>query len=160
MKGVTLNLNPATREELYADIHPDFLAQILMEALFNVVQNIPNTMAMYLPVIDDAVEYAEDPDSKVMESVEYLLEMAKNEDALRGVLVDTPEYQVSLNEYQNFITYKLCNAIESIAQFNDMGMLMVVGDMLRLPEFQAKLNFSTTHLGDKVLFMLSGLIDL
>ena len=160
MKSITLNLNPETREELYADIHPDFLAQILMEALFNVVQNIPNTMAMYLPVIDDAVEYAEDPDSKVMESVEYLLEMAKNEDALRGVLVDTPEYQVSLNEYQNFITYKLCNAIESIAQFNDMGMLMVVGDMLRLPEFQAKLNFSTTHLGDKVLFMLSGLIDL
>lgn len=160
MKNVTISLNPATREELYADIHADFLAQILMEALFNVVQNIPTAMAMYLPVVDDAIEYAEDPDSKIMESVEYLMEMVKQEDALKGVLVDDPSYLVSLNEHQTFVTYKLCNAIEAIAQFNDMGMLMAVGDILRLPEYQAKLNFSTTHLGDRVMFMISGLIDL
>jgi hypothetical protein len=160
MKSLTINLNPATREELYADIHPDFLAHILMEALYNVTLDIPNTMAMYVPVVDDANEYAEDPDSNVMASVEFLMEVLKGEDTKNGVDVTTPDYLEKIGEYQNFISYKLCNAIESIAQFNDLAVLMVVNTMLNLPEFKAKLNFSTTHLGDKVVFVLSGLIDL
>lgn len=160
MKSVTINLNPETRVELYEDMHPDFVAHILMEALFNVVQDIPNTMSMYLPVVDDANEYAEDPDSKVMASVEFLLEMAKGEDAAKGADVTSEEYLAALPEFQSFITLKLCDAIEAIAQFNDIAMLMAIGDLLRLPEFTAKLNFSTTHLGDKVVFVLSGLIDL
>ncbi|MNR53516.1 hypothetical protein D3C85_1735460 [compost metagenome] len=59
-----------------------------------------------------------------------------------------------------WVTTKLCLAIETVSQFNDLATLMVLGDMLRLPEFMAKLNFSTTHLGDKVMFLLSGAIDL
>lgn len=157
MKSVTINLNPETREELYSDIDPDFLAHILIEGLVNVVQDLPNAMAMFLPVVDDSNEYAEDPDSNIMASVEYLLEVLKTEDANKGVDVTSDEYVNSLSEFQSFITVKLCDAIESIMQFNDTAVLMAIGDLMRTPGFQAKLNFSATHLGNTVLFVLSGL---
>lgn len=161
MKSLTINLNPATREELYADVSPDFLAFILMEALFNVVKDLPNAMAVYMPVVDDPEVYMDDPESNVMASLEFLMEVMKEMDAKTGVDVTDEVY---LNDiatvHTAWVTTKLCLAIETVSQFNDLATLMVLGDMLRLPEFMAKLNFSTTHLGDKVMFMLSGVIDL
>jgi hypothetical protein len=160
MKSLTINLNPATRGELYSDIHEDFLAFILIEALYNVVKDIPSAMSLYMPVVDDPETYADDPDSNLMASIEFLMEVMKEMDEKTGTDITTPEYLANLPEFVSFVTMKLCLAVETISQFNDMATLMVLGDMLRTPEYTAKLNFSTTHMGNKVMFMLSGLIDL
>lgn len=161
MKSLTINLNPATREELYADVSPDFLAFILMEALFNVVKDLPNAMSLYMPVVDDPETYADDPDSNVMASLEFLMEVMKEMDAKTGVDVTDSLYLTDIaTVHTSWVTTKLCMAIESVSQFNDLAVLMVLGDLLRLPEYVAKLNFSTTHLGDTVLFVLSGALDL
>lgn len=155
MKAIILNLNPETRKELYEDISEDLLAFIIMEALFNVVKDIPNTMSMYMQAVDDPETYAEDPDSNLMSSIEFLMEVMKEHDAKSGVDVDSQLYLDGLADTQSFISTKLCNAVEAISQFNDLVVFSAAAETLCLPEFSTNLNFSTTHLGDKVMFLLN-----
>lgn len=152
MKNIVLHLNPATREELYSDIHPDFLAFVLMEAVCNVVGNIPVALEMHA-VVDDTTEYLDDPDCNLAASCEYLKEVMVRWDAGDGVQVTSPGYDI--NAYMTEISVKLATAVESIAQFNDPLVLASLGEFFMTPGVKEKVNFSTFHLGNVVMFMIA-----
>lgn len=152
MRSIVLHLNPATRDELYSDIHQDFLAFVIMEALCNVVGNIPQVLELF-SVVDDTTEYLEDPDCNLAASCEYLKEIMIQSDARDGVNTDSPNYDI--DAYMSEIGVKLATAVESIAQFNDPLVLASLAEFFGTPGLKEKVNFSTFHLGDVVMFMVN-----
>lgn len=156
MKSVIVNLGPSAREELYADINEDFLAFVILEALFNVVRCIPASVKLYSNVIDIAEEYIEDPETELFVSAEFLSHVMREMDAKTGVNTESEEYNANFDELMSAVKAKLAQAADAISNNNDIVMLMAINDVLSTPELSLKLNFSTTHLGDKVMFMFSG----
>lgn len=154
MKSIIISLGDSSRDEIYSDMSEDFVAFIIMEAIFNVVRDIPNAIKNYTLVIDTPEEYADDPDTNLMISVDVLTDVMKTMDAASGVDTEDPEYLGNLSEMISLVSAKLCLTAEAITLNNDVASLMAINDMLSMPEFSTNLNFSTTHLGDRVMFML------
>lgn len=151
-----VNLGPGAQEELYADINEDFLAFVILEALFNVVRCIPASVRLYSSVVDIAEEYIEDPETELFVSAEFLSHIMREMDAKTGVDIESEQYNENFDELMSAVKAKLAQAAEAISTNNDIVMLMAINDVLSAPELSLKLNFSTTHLGDKVMFMFSG----
>lgn len=156
MKSFIIALGDSEREELYSDMHEDLVAFIIMEAVFNVVRDIPSAVRAYTLVVDTAEEYADDPDTNLMVSVDFLTDVMKGLDAKAGVDVEAPDYLGNLKEMISVVSAKLCIAAETITVNNDIVILMSINETLNSPEFLDQLNFTTTHLGNKVMFTLSG----
>lgn len=155
MKSIIINLGDSVRDEIYSDMSEDFVAFIIMEAIFNVVRDIPNAVKLYTLVVDTPEEYADDPDTNLMVSMDLLTEVMKSMDATSGVDTDAPDYHKNLSEMISMVSAKLCLAAEAITVNNDITTLMAINDTLNAPEFNKKLNFSTTHLGERVMFLLT-----
>lgn len=156
MQSVIVNLGPGAQEELYADINEDFLAFVILEALFNVVRHIPASVRQYTSVLNLAEEYIEDPETELFVSAEFLAHIMREMDAKTGVDTESEEYNKNFDELMSAVKAKLAQAADAISNNNDLVMLMAINDVLSKPELSIKLNFSTTHLGDKVMFMFSG----
>lgn len=149
MKTIIVKLDPLTREELYADISPDLLAFILLEAVVNVVNELPMPIRALSPE-EQLADAMDDTDSQIAVSIENLVGILIDYDEKNGV--DTPQY--SIEEFNEFVSNKLYAAMESINSSNDITELAVITSVLNSEELINNLTFTATHLGDQVLFTL------
>lgn len=156
MRSIILKLGDDFVDELYSDIEQDFLAFIIMEALFNVVRDIPGSIENYTKVITTPEEYMEDPDTNLMISQDLLAEVMKSMDIKDGEDITSESYQQNHPEMLSVISAKLCLAVDMITTNNDIVELTTIGEVLSEPGIKENLHFSTTHLGDRIMFMISG----
>lgn len=146
-----IKLDRTAQNELYADISPEFLSFIFIEAIFSIIQNnAPHAF----PVVDDPIHYCDDPDSQFETSVEYLLAVMSDCDKKDGVWSCEEDYQYG-SENHTRICAKLCSAIESIQHANDSAELMMVREVFNQPAYMNQVKFAATHLPDRVFFVLS-----
>jgi hypothetical protein len=146
-----VKLDRAAQSELYADISPEFLAFIFIEAIFSIIQN---NAPHKFPIVDDPVYYCDDPDSQFETSVEYLLAVMADCDKKDGVYVSEEDYQHGSENHTRICT-KLGSAIESIQHSNCSAELMVIRELFNQPAYMNQVKFSATHLPDRVFFALT-----
>lgn len=146
-----IKLDRTAQSELYADISPEFLSFIFIEAIFSIIQNnAPHAF----PVVDDPIHYCDDPDSQFETSVEYLLAVMSDCDKKDGVWSCEEDYQYGSENHTRICT-KLGSAIESIQRSNDSAELMMVREVFNQPVYMNQVKFAATHLPDRVFFVLS-----
>ena len=151
MKTFILKLDPVTLDELYDDISPDFLAFILVEAIFNLVQfdTPPTEMTP-----EDVLYHCDDPDSQFESSVELLLEILKRDS---GEDVDGEALETCYNsEYYDMVATKLAHCMDSVRTANDFSELTAIGFLFQSPEYSSSFKFTSTHIKNQVIFCLSG----
>jgi len=151
MKTIIVKLDPLTREELYADISPDLLAFILLEAVVNVVNELPMPIRALSPE-EQLADAMDDTDSQLAVSIENLVGILIDYDEKNGVDTNSPQY--SIEEFSEFVSNKLYAAMESINSSNDITELAVITSVLNSEELINNLTFTATHLGEQVLFTL------
>jgi hypothetical protein len=151
MKSIIVKLNPSTQEELYSDISPDLLAFILLEAVINVVNELP-VPARAKTLDEQVAEAMDDTDTQLMVSVENLVTILIEHDEKNGVDTNAPQYNI--DEFNEHVSQKLFAAMESIGTVNDVADLATISAVLNSPELVNNMSFTATHLGDKVLFTL------
>lgn len=158
MRTMIVKLNPLTREELYADISPDLLAFILLEAVTNVVNELPVPVRAMSPE-EQLADAMDDTDSQMATSIENLVGILIEHDEKNGVDTNSPLYNIE--EFSESVTQKLYAAMESVAASNDVAELSCISEALTAAEMSAglilgaaHLVFTATHLGDQVLFTL------
>jgi len=160
MLSVILKLGEDLIDELYSDIEQDFLAFIIMEALYNVIRDLPSSFIDYTKVVTSAEEYMDDPDTNLMVSQDLLADVMRNMDIADGEDVESELYKEQLPEMLSMVSAKLCLAAELITTHNDITELAAIGNVLSQPGMKENLHFSTTHLNDRIMFMLSSPLEI
>lgn len=154
MKSLHVRLDPATREELYADIHHNLLDFIIIEAIFNVCTDLKSRPEKLIDASTDPEFYLNDPDISIASSEEYLLDVLKSFDKADGVDVEAEDYNIE--DHRAYIGDKLCLAISSITVANQPLDFMNFYEVLNDPELAKGLTINGTHLGNTVILMLEG----
>lgn len=154
MKTIILKLDPLTREELYADIAEELLAFIILEAVINVVNELPRPLRAMTPE-EQLADCMDDTDTQLVSSVETLVSILIDHDEKNGA--DEQMLQHNREEFTEQVSQKLYAAMESIATSNDVSELTAINQALNAPEVANHLSFCATHLGDRVLFTLGSL---
>ena len=135
MQSFTIKLDPATKEELTSDLSTDFVLLLLMEAVLNSTD----------PISED-----NDQDEMFEDSVTLLMSLLEEDEtgdcSTEGR--DSPE----LNE---LVSDKLSFAIASIKKHNKEGDLIVICEALKKRGETGGIDYSTTFVGDTVVFCVA-----
>ena len=151
MKTIILKLDASTRDELYADISEELLAFIILEAVINVVNELPRPIRPMTPE-EQLADAMDDSDTQLFSSVETLVSILIDHDEKNGA--DPQMLNHNMDEFTEQVSQKLFAAMESIAASNDVSELAAISYALNAPELATHLNFCATHLGDRVLYTL------
>jgi len=148
MDAFMVLLHPDLKEELYSDIDENFLAFVMLEAIYNVVSN-PELIP--LRVMDDSSHLCDDPDSYFDNSVTYLLDILADHDKEKGVLQDGELYEFN-SEQHEVLCNKLHEAMACIQYANSLLDLTVIRDALSQPQYARHMVFTAKHYPDRVFF--------
>lgn len=154
MKALILRLDPLTRDELYSDISDMFMDFVMVEAIFNVLNDFITRPGSFLDAISDAEYYKNDPECCLAASTELLMDVLKEMDKQDGVDITSPEYD--LETFSGWVTDKLCLAISSITTANKPMEFMSMHQLLEDPALSQRMKVTGRHLGNTVVLMIEG----
>lgn len=154
MKALILRLDPLTRAELYSDISDMFMDFVMVEAIFNVLNDFISRPDTFMDACSDQEYYKNDPECCLAASTELLMDVLKEMDKQDGVDITSPEYDLST--FSGWVTDKLCLAISSITTANKPMEFMAMHTILEDPALSQRLQVRGKHLGNTVVLMLDG----
>jgi hypothetical protein len=153
MDTFQLDLSGGLFDELMADVSPEFLGFVLIEAVQLIVQDyfLDNGEGV---VVDDAIYKCDDPESLYDVAVQHLLMICSENDQTNGVLVPGELYEFSSDAHEQ-ICEKLNSAMLVIGHNHGITDLAVIHGLLSSSPYSTGYNFSVVYIGDRVMFNLS-----
>jgi hypothetical protein len=146
MKTFQLQLDPTLREDLLGDISPTILGFILVETVGIIVKD-------NFPGAEDP-DSAPDEDEPLNEAEDHLLTLLASLDLESGILVEGELTEFN-DEYREFITNKLQEAISAVTASNSIDELVVVHQLLDEPDYRAGYNLTVNFVGNFAVFSVS-----
>lgn len=157
MEFLIVKLDPDTRDELYADINPNLVDFVLLEAITLAGKEMISNPDAMIEASGDEVYHLNDPDIDMEDSIRAILDVMVETDKLAGI--DTTADSYDIEEKYPFISDKLVLALSSITFANKVGEVIMFHNVVSNPKFVQGVHVKGTHLGNVATLSLVPLSD-
>lgn len=157
MEFLIVKLDPDTRDELYADINPNLVDFVLLEAITLAGKEMINNPDAMIEASGDEVYHLNDPDIDMEDGIRAILDVMVETDKLAGI--DTTADSYDIEEKYPFISDKLVLALSSITFANKVGEVIMFHNVVSDPKFAQGVHVKGTHLGNVATLSLVPLSD-
>lgn len=157
MEFLIVKLDPDTRDELYADINPNLVDFVLLEAITLAGKEMINNPDAMIEAAGDEIYHLNDPDMNMDEAIRAILDVMVETDKLAGV--DTAAEDYDIEENYQFISDKLVLALSSITFANKVGEVIMFHNVISNPKFTQGVHVKGTHLGNVATLSLTPLAE-
>lgn len=157
MEFLIVKLDPETRDELYADINPNLVDFVLLEAITLAGKEMINNPDAMLEATGDEVYHLNDPEIDMNEAIQAILDVMVETDKLAGI--DTTADDYDPDEKHDFISEKLVLALSSITFANKVGEVLMFHSVISNPKFAQGVHVKGTHLGNVATLSLTPLAE-
>lgn len=157
MEFLIVKLDPDTRDELYADINPNLVDFVLLEAITLAGKEMISNPDAMIEASGDEVYHLNDPDIDMEDSIRAILDVMVETDKLAGI--DTTADSYDIEEKYPFISDKLVLALSSITFANKVGDVIMFHNVVSNPKFAQGVHVKGTHLGNVATLSLVPLSD-
>jgi hypothetical protein len=152
-----VKLDPDTRDELYADINPNLVDFVLLEAITLAGKEMINNPDAMIEAAGDEVYHLNDPDIDMEDSIRAILDVMVETDKLAGI--DTTAEGYDIEEKYPFISDKLVLALSSVTFANKVGEVIMFHNVVSSPKFAQGVHVKGTHLGNVATLSLTPLAE-
>lgn len=157
MELLIVKLDPETRDELYADINPNLVDFVLLEAITLAGKEMINNPDAMIEASGDDVYHLNDPEIDMDDSIRAILDVMVETDKLAGI--DTTAEGYDIEEKYPFISDKLVLALSSITFANKVGEVIMFHNVISNPKFAQGVHVKGTHLGNVATLSLTPLAE-